>query len=1105
MKKRTEILTAHWLMLGLLAVLLDPCRSAADEGKGLPICAPDWKVEVVSTAPRILHPTAIACSPDGRVFACEDNMDMPGPVDRPVNRILCFHPNGRVTVFADKVHAAFSMEYIDGKLYVHHCPNFSVFSDGGEVGEDRVDLIATTNPAPWGSSARGKNQINDHIPAGFQLAMDGYLYIAVGDKGIHGFVGRDRRPLELPLGGVVRMRLEGTGAEVYATGFRTVLNPAIDARGEIFLYDNNDHLNIHKTAVVHVVDGGYYGYPWDDRPPRPGFVLPMDVRVYEAGAPTGVLAYEEDALPESYRGNLLLCDWGRGELVRLGVARRGAGYETVSEEKLLAGNIRPTGIAVSPDGMSLYVGDWQFPGWREDVQVGRLLKLTYRGRSAAAPKPPWYLPAAMGMPFEATTDEFVRGLSHPARGVRMVAQRRLAERGRAVVPPLARLLGDPAAPRHARWHALWTLDAIDGGVAAREAILEAVGDRDASVAIQAIRQLGTRRVADARGCLLARVEDPDAAVRFQVVTALGRIGAAGSVAAVRERLADGDRLTRYAAFTALNRIGRVDPSTWDGIVEGLASDRSLVREGTQFALRETYEAPLVGALTRLAGRSALTGQTRAAAYRALFALHRRTPEWDGLWWRLGPLGYLEDARDARPRLPKTREWTGTAAVTEALHAALDDPDPLVRRAAVEDATIELDRGTIDRLVRLFDDPASVEDRPAILLVLGSVRRPEAAGPILAVLRRHSDDARLLMPAIAAARQQGGPAAEEALVRLAGAEIPPSTLAAALRALGELEVVAAVPVFRERLAHREAGVRAAAVAALARIGNDPAVEALISSLGDPDLAVRRDVVGVLGTLRAKAAVPQLLRAYQVPETRSEAIAALARIPDRRALDAYLEGLGGKDPSVRDECRKALAVIREEVRPLIREKLALGTLPAQVVLELGSVYGGDRGLAPLIESVRGRTKPEEYAAFSLANRGDARRGRALFDDPRGVGCNKCHRVNGAGGEGGPDLSHVAANYGRAELTEAVLFPSKKVADGFRLTTLALASGEVLSGVVVEETGERLSLVDSRGTRHALRKSDIEERTQGDSSPMPEGLQAGLTTQEFADLVAYLETLK
>ncbi len=123
---------------------------------------------------------------------------------------------------------------------------------------------------------------------------------------------------------------------------------------------------------------------------------------------------------------------------------------------------------------------------------------------------------------------------------------------------------------------------------------------------------------------------------------------------------------------------------------------------------------------------------------------------------------------------------------------------------------------------------------------------------------------------------------------------------------------------------------------------------------------------------------------------------------------------------------------------------------------------------------------------------------------MGCIKCHRVNGEGGEGGPDLSRVAANYGRAELIESVLFPSKKVDDGFRTTTLALADGQVLSGLVIADGDERLVLVDGQGTKHDVPKSTIEQQARSDRSPMPEGLQAGLTPEEFADLIAYLETL-
>ena len=110
---------ATLIAIGCLAIS-HGTAGASDET--LPSCPSGWTVEVVATAPRILHPTAVACAPDGRVFVCEDYMDMPGPVDRPVNRILCVHPDGRVTVFADQIYVAFSMEYIDGKLYVHHCP-----------------------------------------------------------------------------------------------------------------------------------------------------------------------------------------------------------------------------------------------------------------------------------------------------------------------------------------------------------------------------------------------------------------------------------------------------------------------------------------------------------------------------------------------------------------------------------------------------------------------------------------------------------------------------------------------------------------------------------------------------------------------------------------------------------------------------------------------------------------------------------------------------------------------------------------------------------------------------------------------------------------------
>ena len=116
-----------------------------------------WKVEVLYEQPKVNYCSVVCCAPDGRVFLAEDPMDMVGPPNRPIDRILCIHPDGRITTFAENLYAVFGLVYMDGKLYVHHSPKFSVFEDHGDIGKNRVDLIDCTHPAPWGG-------MNDHIP-----------------------------------------------------------------------------------------------------------------------------------------------------------------------------------------------------------------------------------------------------------------------------------------------------------------------------------------------------------------------------------------------------------------------------------------------------------------------------------------------------------------------------------------------------------------------------------------------------------------------------------------------------------------------------------------------------------------------------------------------------------------------------------------------------------------------------------------------------------------------------------------------------------------------------------------------------------------------------
>jgi putative heme-binding domain-containing protein len=172
---------------------------------------------------------------------------------------------------------------------------------------------------------------------------------------------------------------------------------------------------------------------------------------------------------------------------------------------------------------------------------------------------------------------------------------------------------------------------------------------------------------------------------------------------------------------------------------------------------------------------------------------------------------------------------------------------------------------------------------------------------------------------------------------------------------------------------------------------------------------------------------------------------------------------------------------------------------------AVIAGLLALVPAAARDEDSARRADYARSARSARGDAGRGRALFFDASRLACARCHRVRGEGGELGPDLSDVGGKLPKEVLIEAVLDPSRQVVEGYRETVLATADGRVLSGIVKEETADALTLVDAELRRLVVRKSDVEARRVGDGSIMPAGLAAGISRDEFADLIAFLETLR
>lgn len=1082
----------------------------ASHTAAIPQPVPGWRMELVAEAPQVNHPTVVCTAPDGRVFVAEDPMDIRVAADATEGRILCLHPDGRWTVFAEGLYAVFGMQYLEGKLYVLHNPKFSVFDDRDGVGANRRELIEQTNPKPWALDW------NDHVPANFKLAMDGYFYMAVGDKGFYGARGTDGREVSLHGGGVVRIRPDGTGLEIHSTGVRNILDVAINAEDEIFTYDNTDEHD-WMGRVTHMVEGGFYGYPHDFIPRRP-YTLWM-MHDLGGGAACGTIAYNEDALPAEYHGNLFLSDFGQRQVNRLIIKRAGATYRVVKHEKLFPNppaDFRPVGIAWSADGLSMYICDWQHRDEKANVRVGRLWKLTWEGASGATPKPDWFVPAATAKPFQATTRELLAGLGHPAREVRLTAQRRLADLGRsrsqeaqasataidqslptsAPTSELVTLLRDASAPNLARAHAVWALDGIDEGRAAHPEVIAAAGNANPFLSQQAIRQLGARKGVEAVDALRARLVDESAPVRFEAATALGRIGQSSAVTSLLAALGEQDLFTRFAVFTALNRIGRAHPTTWVAIAAGLSNDDERIREGTQFALRETHDAQLAAVLARLAQSGGSPPVARRPALELLAAITHQPPEWQGEWWAYHP------ALQTPPE-PNVA-WEGTELILATLRSELANEDVGVRRVALNGLLAAKDAGSATQLRARLQTEHDLENRRLVLKILATIRDAAATPAVIRIINDPTAPTELRVEALHTAAELGGDDAGRAVLAVLKAEPPsPALLAAAIPAVARLQPAGAVDALARHFLNPDAPVREAALEAVIRIQPDAAFDTIQPLAAHSDLQLRVSAIQALGRLRDPRATPVLIDAFAQPTTRDAAIQALTRRPDVRAVPAYFAGLESTDFQLREASRSALQSIRREAWPEV--ELRLNGVSGETKSLLKKIYGNDERARPFFADVPDILEPGDYLAYAVRQNGEVAEGRRLFNDVAGMACISCHRVGGEGVSIGPDLTSVGSQFSRHELAESILYPSKAVREGYQAVEIETADDESFSGLAKGETGTEVLLLDRLGQLQRIPKDKVATRRNSEFSLMPEGLHSALTLEQFAGLISYLESLK
>lgn len=128
----------------------------------------------------------------------------------------------------------------------------------------------------------------------------------------------------------------------------------------------------------------------------------------------------------------------------------------------------------------------------------------------------------------------------------------------------------------------------------------------------------------------------------------------------------------------------------------------------------------------------------------------------------------------------------------------------------------------------------------------------------------------------------------------------------------------------------------------------------------------------------------------------------------------------------------------------------------------------------------------------------RGRQLYEEL----CAACHIFGDTGTSVGPDLTTLSSRFGKRDVLDSILWPSRTISDQYAVTIFELTDGTYASGVIIREDARAVYLKNAEFLERPLpiALGRIKERTESTVSLMPEGLTAELSLDDIDSLVAY-----
>ncbi|MBI1313607.1 c-type cytochrome [bacterium] len=291
-------------------------------------------------------------------------------------------------------------------------------------------------------------------------------------------------------------------------------------------------------------------------------------------------------------------------------------------------------------------------------------------------------------------------------------------------------------------------------------------------------------------------------------------------------------------------------------------------------------------------------------------------------------------------------------------------------------------------------------------------------------------------------------------------------------------------------------------------SDKARELLVSAVDDkyPAKSTRlnRELSQLLIYLNAPNVVPRTLDLIEQSPTQEEQLQLALwlraakegwSLDDHKRYFAWFNkaarhrgghSFGGFLKNIRNE---AIANLSDEEKTQLAEVLAAEPQPEAEVIEPRDVVK-QWTVAELLPLVRTKLSSRDFE-----------RGRRMFSQ---AACFKCHRFAGQGGIVGPDLTGAGRRFNDLNLLEALVEPSKVVSDQYEATTFVLESGKVVTGRIVNLSGDNYLVSENMldpGNLTSVNVNDIDETLPSKVSMMPKGLLDTLAQDEILDLVAYL----